>query len=296
MGLLKIIPPCTSLTLGPRLCIGLCLVLCLALGACNQGSSSRERNPLARKNETNRTCVPENELLAANIVGGQLVQPSDEDSKTVMMLVSGGMLCTAVAIDKKVLLTAAHCIAGNKSNTYVSFYPSVSCESGYNKTKYIQGISELIVHSDFDPKATAENMIADIALVILEEELPLGYSIYKIANPLASLAELHLYGYGRTGSKSGGAGILRKTSIDQSLYKISFTDNKVEINQSGASGICQGDSGGPSFVKIEGEMQVLGINSYVVGPENDVCAKESFQTLVNSYNSWIESKLLAYKR
>ncbi|MEK6628039.1 MAG: trypsin-like serine protease [Bdellovibrionota bacterium] len=281
MGLLKIILLCTF----------------LILSACNKGSNSAEKNPHANKIDANRTCVPENELLAANIIGGHIVQPSDKDSKTVMMLVSGGMVCTAVAIDKKVLLTAAHCIAGNKKNSYVSFYPSVSCESGYNSTKYTQGISELIVHTDYDPKADAKDMIADIALVILEEELPSGYSSFKIANPVNDqLADLYFFGYGRTGSHSGGARILRKTALEQSLYRISFSANKVEINQRGGSGICKGDSGGPSFVNVEGEMQILGISSYVVGPENDVCAQDSYQTLVSSYKSWIESKLKELKK
>lgn len=284
MGLLKIILSCIF------------LALCLVLGACNQGSRSNEKNPLANKADAHRTCVPEKELLATNIVGGQVVQPSDDDAKIVMMLASGGQLCTAVAIDKKVLLTAAHCIVGNKYNSYVAFYSSRSCESGYNSILHNMGISETIVHSDYDSEAAPEKMTGDLALVILEEELPPGYKIFKIASPTADLSELYLYGYGRTGSKLGGAGMLRKTTLDRSLYNINHSDNKVEINQSGSSGICQGDSGGPSFVKIEGEMQVLGINSYVVGPENDVCSKESYQTLINSYKSWIESKLAVLKK
>lgn len=272
--------------------------LIVFLTSCQPNSRSANSNPKARKTEANRTCVPESELLSANISGGNTVQPQDIDSNAVIMLVSGGQLCTAAAIDKRVLLTAAHCIAGNRSNTYASFYASVSCESGYNKNKHIKGIVETIVHEEFDSSAKPDEMKADIALVILEEDIPAEYAVYNIADPaqLVDSSELYLYGYGRTGSNTGGAGILRRATIDRQHFEINFSKNKIKINQTAGSGICQGDSGGPALVKINGEYQILGVNSYVVGPENDICSKYSYQTLISTYKDWINYKLLAYKK
>lgn len=277
------------------------ILLCLAfiLSACNPGSRSEERDPLAKTNNSKRTCIPESELMAANIVGGQLVVQNDDDAKLVMMLVSNGHMCTAAAIGKKVLLTAAHCIAGNKMNTFVSFYPSVSCESGYNKNLYVQGISETIVHEDYDSSKTADKMKGDIALVFLENDIPDGYTIHKIADPgkIFQDSSMFLYGYGKTGSKAGGAGMLRKTILNRALYDIILADKKIKIDQTSGSGICQGDSGGPVFVNnTEGEMQILGVNSYVVGPEQDICSKHSYQTLVHAYKDWIELKLSAKEK
>lgn len=271
------------------------LTSALILSACNSGSSSAERNPLLRKTDTKRTCVPESELLlAGGIVGGQLVEQSDEDSKMVMMLVSNGQMCSAVAIGKRVILTAAHCIAGNKTNTFVSFYPSVSCESGFNKNLYTQGISQTFIHTDYDPEASPQNMTGDIALVILENDIPEGYAIYKILDPanrhLAS--DMYLYGYGKTGSNAGGAGMLRKTILNSNAFEIDMNGKKIKINQKAGFGICQGDSGGPAFVNtIDGEKQVLGVNSYVTGPENDICSEFSYQTLAYSYKKWIDAKV-----
>lgn len=267
------------------------------LAACNSGSSASEKRPLIKKMDANRTCIPESELLAINILGGQLVQPEDSDSKTVMMLVSRDQsvshMCTAVAIGKKVLLTAAHCIVGNKMNTYVSFYPSQSCESGYNKNLYNKGVSETIINESYDSNSKPENMVGDIALVILEEEIPVGYEIFKIAIPeeVDESSDLYFYGYGITDSQASGSRILRKTQLNHSLYKF-LDDKKIEVDQTGGKGICQGDSGGPGFVKTKaGEMQILGINSYVYGPEDNICAKNSYQTWAHFYRKWINDKL-----
>lgn len=267
----------------------------MIVSACQPSSRSAENQPHIKKTDSNRTCVPESELLSSNIIGGEVVQSTDVDSKAVVLLVSGGQLCTAAAIAPKVLLTAAHCIAGSKHNSYVSFYASVSCESGYNKNKYIKGIADTVVHENYNGSLKPEESDSDIALVILEDEIPAGYAIYKIADTdNSSSSDMLLYGYGRTSSKAGGAGILRKTTLGRSFYQVDTDKKKIKINQSHGTGICQGDSGGPALVDINGEFQILGINSYVVGPEDDVCSKESFQTLVSSYKDWINYKVLAY--
>ena len=270
------------------------------LSACGSGSRSSDKNPLIHKTDTKRTCVPESELLAGGIVGGQVVEQTNDDSKTVMMLVSNGQMCTAVAIGKRIILTAAHCIAGNKMNTFVSFYSSVSCESGYNKNLYTQGISEAFVHPEYDAALVPEKMVGDVAIVVLENDIPSGYIIYKIADPdkIHPASDMYFYGYGKTGSNAGGAGILRKTIIPSSKFEIDLNSKKIKVNQSTGTGICQGDSGGPAFVNsVDGERQILGINSYVMGPENDICSNFSYQTLVNSYREWIVSKMaLAEKK
>ena len=53
------------------------------LSACNSGSSSGQRDPLIKKTDSKRTCVPESELLAGGIIGGQIVEQNDGDSKMI---------------------------------------------------------------------------------------------------------------------------------------------------------------------------------------------------------------------
>lgn len=279
-----------------RLKVLLLSLVLMVVSACNSSSSVEGQQSPAQKADPSRLCVPESELLAGNIIGGELVPQTAADSKLVFMLLSGGLLCTATAISKNIVLTAAHCIASGAEATFVSFYTSVSCESGYNKKKYVQKVSQIFVHEAYNPNAQPDVMTGDIALVVLEKDIPEGYAIHKIANPdnLAETSNMLLYGYGRTSSDStpSGAGFLRKALMGRNEFNVRYADKKIEVNQSAGRGICQGDSGGPSFVDIGKEKQVLGINSYVVGPsEAKVCDGFSYQTLAFAYIDWIKSKI-----
>lgn len=269
--------------------------------ACNSKSrTSGGPDAKIRKVDPNRACVPEDELLAGNIIGGQLVQQNDVDSKLVVMIFSGGILCTGAAIGKNVILTAAHCIYGTKETTAVAFYTSRSCESGFDKFKHSQQVERIFVNEEYDANAPVDKMKGDIALIVLKNEIPEGYAIHKIADPdkVNLQSELLLYGYGRISGEAesrAGSGMLRKTSLPMSKVKILKSDRKVEVDQSNGSGICQGDSGGPSFAEVtvaEGtEKQILGINSYVSGPKENICSDRSFETLAFAYKDWIHSML-----
>ena len=161
------------------------------------------------------SCIPEAKLLAANIIQGTEVRPGDEDSKAVMMVFSNGELCTGSAISDYVILTAAHCVVkGNTSNTSVIFYPSLSCESGFNRATYSIPVTKIVVHPDYNAKLEADVTKGDLAVVTLASKIPDGYKVYKIANPDEVIDDpLLMYGYGKTGSNQKGAGILRRTVI-----------------------------------------------------------------------------------
>ena len=273
------------------------LVLCLisaSILSCDSGSKAGEKIPHGKQSGNSaRSCIPEAELLAAGIIGGKPVQQTDDDAKTVLMIISNGELCTGAPIAENIILTAAHClVGGKKENTFAAFYTSLSCESGFNRNTHSLRVAKILVHEDYNPKVEADITTADIALVFLESKIPAGYPIYKIASPDQVIEDvLVMYGYGRTGSKKGGSGILRKAIINSSDYKIDRPNKKISVSQSNGVGICQGDSGGPSLVMIDGEYQILGINSYVVGSKDDICNNASYETLVSEYSNWIKAHL-----
>jgi trypsin len=272
------------------------LLVLISAAAFSCDTSSKSSDGDTRGNQAGRparSCIPESELIAPNILQGVKVKPEDSDSKAVVLVFNKSQICTGAAIADNVILTAAHCVVdGNSSSVRVFFYPSMSCESGFNLKKHSMSVAKLFVHEEYDPNLEADKTRGDIALVVLSEKIPEGYPVYKIANPNQLVDDpLLMYGYGKTGSKERGAGILRKTVIANSQYSVDVLNEQVRIEQKNMPGICQGDSGGPSLVMVNGELMILGINSYVNGESGNVCNGSSYQVLAFSFNSWLEGKL-----
>jgi secreted trypsin-like serine protease len=277
----------------------LCLTLTIAAFTSGCGGSKNSSSPdprLALKG--NGICIPESELLSMGIIGGERVNQEDYDSKLVVMLISGeGRLCTASAIAPNVLVTAAHCVRPDETVNAV-FYSSLSCEAGFKRLENSVVAREVIINEAYKadlPEDQADKNTGDIALVVLKNNVPEGYPVYKIMDPqnITNGMDMWLYGYGRSDSAGGGAGILRKTKLSGNDYRVNMETKKVQIDQSHGSGICKGDSGGPALVEFAGQLQILGVHSYVNGPNSDICGDQAFDTLVFSYKDWINEKLKA---
>lgn len=271
--------------------VPLCLLFIL-LGCGPQSNRSKDALPQILKMDSARGCVSENALLATGLIGGQVVNKVDPDSNFAVLIISGGHICTASPIRENVLLTAAHCFDKDKLNDTVAvFYPSISCESGYDKRLHSVPALSVSLNDDFKSDVQIDKTEGDVALVFLSSKIPEGYPIYKVADPanISSGSDLVLYGYGRTNSNGGGSGILRRIHVGPEHYVVGEMHNRVVINQSQGNGICNGDSGGASLVASRGgELQILGISSYVTGPTEDVCGAMGVQTLAFTYNDWIE--------
>lgn len=281
--------------------IAMHFVFSLTLFACGQNQPASNSSPRANEKGTPGVCVPEKVLMAPNIVGGNIVNKGDADDKTVVLLINSekGSICTAAPIAKDVLLTAAHCVGENPAELAAAFYPSYSCESGFNISRHAIKVAKIARHTGYDMTKKVEDRTDDVALVFLRSNIPEGYPVYKIADPqqVNEANQMFLYGYGVVGEKAGGAGFLRKATIDNGNFRIELADKRVFVDQRSKVGFCMGDSGGPGFVKIKDpnqndELQILGINSYVK-KENpvDICNESGYQTLVNSYKEWIDFQM-----
>ncbi len=275
--------------------IALNFIFSLTLFACNHDQSANKVNPKANEKKSPGVCVAEKILMAPNIVRGTVVNKGDPEEKSVVMLlgIENGSICTAAPIAKDVLVTAAHCVGDDPALLAAAFYPSLSCESGFNITKNTIRVSKISKHSGYDMNTAVADRKDDIALVFLKSNIPDGYPIYKIADPqlVNESNQMYLFGYGVTGEHRGGAGFLRKTEVDSSRYLIQQNDKKVRVDQADSSGFCMGDSGGPGMVRINNELQILGVNSYVQGKDGDICNKFGYQTLVKSYEEWIKFQM-----
>jgi secreted trypsin-like serine protease len=279
----------------------LCLVVLLSVSifGCAPKSDSNINNRVTPKMFPFGSCIPESDLLASNIIRGDVVKAGDADTKAVAALIVENSVCTAVAIEKDVLLTAAHCVGSTEVlKSLVIYHHSMSCESGYSPAQHAIKTKKIVRHQGYDFKKEIEDRRDDVALVFLDGNVPDGAFVYKIADPakVSATNQLYLYGYGKTSGQGGGSGILRRAIVERKNFSINIDQNLVVINQQTGSGICRGDSGGPSLALIDKEPQILGINSFVMGENGgNVCSASGFQTLAHSYLGWISSEISAYR-
>lgn len=283
MQVLKIVPFC----------------LMFILSSCGpQSNRAKDSSPHLFKMDSARGCINENPLMATGIIGGQKVQKTDPDSNLAVLIMADDGICTASAIRDNVLLTAAHCFNKDKVKSVSAiFYPSISCESGYDKRIHSIPAMAVVVNEDFNPNVQIDKTSGDVALIFLSEKIPSGYPVHKLADPLNVVQgnDVALYGYGRTNSNGGGSGVLRKINLSSSRFAVDEIGKRVIIDQSGGQGVCNGDSGGASLVKtVQGETQILGVTSYVQGREDDVCGSISVQSLAISYSDWINRAISAH--
>ncbi len=273
--------------------------LLLLLVSCAKTDDSKDTSVTTYNQKL--TCIPESKLLASGIIGGARVQESDPDAHNVILISSStasgedSEFCTAAAISPRVLLTAAHCINGPASGARVFFYSSISCESGFDSRFNMAKVKDVRVHPEYQPTDGVNGSKNDLALIFLNNPIPLSYNIYKIASSddVTNENSLYFWGYGIVGEKKGGSGILRKTQFDGSNYKILTAEKRIEIDQAAGHGICMGDSGGPAIVRIDNSLQILGVNSYVSQAKAAAaCTDKASATLVEAFIPWITEKLV----
>lgn len=278
--------------------------LSFALFSCDQKSSvSNGGGANGTLFDKTNGCFKDQDIMAGNIVGGTRVNVGDSDQKMAVFLIGTGKatieFCTANAIGRRVLLTAAHCIDTAVRSYAVALYPSVTCSSGFKVTQNMVSVSAVVRHQNYnDAVEDVSQRTADIGLVFLKEDLPEDYPIFKIADPAQiGSSQMYLYGYGRTGETQSGVGTLRRALLPSSAIAVQTASKLIQLNQQQGTGMCQGDSGGAGFVKIGDEMQILGINSYVERVGNsDLCGGLGYETTAFAYKDWIEAAIAEHDK
>jgi secreted trypsin-like serine protease len=248
---------------------------------------------------------------ALNIVNGQEAGNTDKIERATYIvqiiheLANGSpssMLCTAVATDKRVLITAAHCFdKPNKAGEVV-------------KSTKVLATGELkIANVPMEDMLEAESTYVhpqwngsfnDIALVKLKKDLPAGSVLAGIELNISNLKNstpVVLVGYGITGeTATSSAGVKRRTEsmVDQIISSATFPNTKIEnqvrlLDTSGQKrSSCFGDSGGPAFVKDSSLVfgVTKGVDSTVQPIANVNCQSGDVNyTLIAPYRDWIES-------
>jgi trypsin len=225
---------------------------------------------------------------APAMVGGAPPAPAEVGHSIVMILGSAATACTATAIARDLLLTAAHCVQPGAA------YKLLGSEPG--QPPILKAIVRIERHPQFDIKRLFNHLAtADVALIKLAEPLPAGISpaVLAAGGETVGVGEpLVVAGYGvtvRGDGRTGGtarAATLVVTGQPGSL-QIRLFDPMTKGSSAGL-GACAGDSGAPAFRVSSAGSAIIGVVSWSTGPNlTDGCGGLTGVTPLARYRGWI---------
>ncbi|XP_076000850.1 serine protease 56 [Genypterus blacodes] len=235
----------------------------------------------------------------SRIVGGS---PASRGSWPwlVNLQLEGGLMCGGVLVDSSWVVTAAHCFAGSRSESY---WTAVVGEFDITKTdpdEQILKVNRIIPHPKFNPK-TFNN---DIALVELTSPVILSNHITPVCLPsgmepptgspclVAGWGSLYEDGPSADVVMEAKVPLLPQSTCKSALGKELVTNTMLCAGYlSGGIDSCQGDSGGPLIYqdRISGRFQLYGITSW-----GDGCGekgKPGVYTRVSAFSDWIQAEI-----
>lgn len=225
---------------------------------------------------------------ASAMVGGAPVATDGAGRSVVMILGSYGTVCTATAIARDLLLTAAHCVQPGAD------YKLDGGEPG--QPPVLKDIARVERDPQFELKRLFAHLAtADVALLKLAEPLPARIPAAAIAGESATIAvgdRLVVAGYGVTVRGAERLdGLVRAASLivtgEPGTLQIRLFDPGSK-GQSAGLGACTGDSGAPAFRNDNGTLTIVGVVSWSTGPKLGAgCGGLTGITPLQRYRPWI---------
>ena len=228
---------------------------------------------------------------AAAMVGGAPPAASDIGRSVVLILGSYGALstaCTATAIGRDLLLTAAHCVQPGAD------YKLVASEPG--DAPVLKDVARIEREPQFDLKRLFGHLAtADVALIKLAEPLPARIPPARIGSEAEAVTvgdTLVVVGYGDTVRGDGRTGgTVRAAPLVVTGQPGTLQIRLVDPATKGASaglGACTGDSGAPALREAGGSLTVIGVVSWSTGPNLIAgCGGLTGITPLVRYRAWI---------
>lgn len=198
--------------------------------------------------------------------------------------------CSAVALSKRVLLTAGHCWKKAPGSSHFVRVPDAS-----GKLTEIK-VSGKKIHARY----LMGNDEYDLALFQLEKDLPANIEMARLPQYKGQIRPQYVNaaGFGKSvgmASSQKGVGTLRIVT----LPVIDYNDRSVsfDVDQTRGKGVCQGDSGGPAYAQFQGKPYVVGVTSRTQGQETgdnihrDLCDEYGIFIRVDNNLEWIRKYL-----
>ena len=231
-----------------------------------------------------RTLLPES--TSSGIFGGRRAHP-DEFPHCVAVGSNSQFCCTGTLIAPQLVVTAAHCVAGNCAARVYS-----GLDSNHPIPEKIYSLRAVKVHPEFN-SFSLEN---DLALLVLDRPIE-GVTPCKIATSeqIAEAFFVRLAGYGYT--EFGNFGI--QMTVDVSVATTdcqSQHDNQlygchknIEF-VAGGNGVdsCNGDSGGPAYLFDGTQLLLAGATSRAATNSVSTCGDGGIYVRIDRYLGWIQ--------
>jgi hypothetical protein len=222
------------------------------------------------------------------MVGGAQNAAANFGRSVVMILGSSGTACTATAIGRDLLLTAAHCLQPGSDYKLVASAPG--------QPPVLKAVARIERHPQFELQRLLSHLAtADVALVKLPEPLAARIAPARLGGEaqLAAVGDtLVVAGYGVTVRGDGRTGgTVRAASLvvtgQPGPLQIRLFDPLTKGLTAGL-GACAGDSGAPAFRAVGDDIKIIGVVSWSTGPTLTAgCGGLTGITPLARYRAWI---------
>lgn len=190
----------------------------------------------------------------------------------------GSGFCTGVVISERVVLTAAHCVAG-PNDTRLHW-------RGGDGQPVLVDVAAVALHPEFLARApkTRERSV-DLALVRAASPLPFRRASLSGRDALTLGERVRIGGFGVTREGAGRTGGTFRTGDLAIRAPLSHLLGWADSGDGRTLGACTGDSGGGMF---DASGELVGVVAWTTGPKGRGCGGVTQSILVAPQRGWIE--------